>query len=39
MVALTFHGGDDPMTARAILAVCAERGARVTVLAIGTWLA
>ncbi len=39
MVALTFHGGDDPATARAILAVCAERSARVTVLAIGTWLA
>lgn len=39
MVALTFHGGDDPGTARAILAVCAERDARITVLAIGTWLA
>jgi peptidoglycan/xylan/chitin deacetylase (PgdA/CDA1 family) len=38
MVALTFHGGGDPATATAILDICAQRDARITVLAIGTWL-
>lgn len=38
MVALTFHGGGDPATATSILDICAQRGAHVTVLAIGTWL-
>ena len=38
MVALTFHGGGDPATATAILDICAQRGAHITVLAIGTWL-
>jgi peptidoglycan/xylan/chitin deacetylase (PgdA/CDA1 family) len=37
-VALTFHGGGDPATARQILDITASRGARITVLAIGTWL-
>ena len=37
-VALTFHGGGDPKTATAILDICAQRGAHITVLAIGTWL-
>jgi peptidoglycan/xylan/chitin deacetylase (PgdA/CDA1 family) len=38
MVALTFHGGGDPVTATAILDICAQRDAHITVLAIGTWL-
>lgn len=38
MVALTFHGGGDPAIATAILDICAQRGAHITVLAIGTWL-
>ena len=37
-VALTFHGGGDPATAQSILDIAADRGARITVLAIGTWL-
>jgi peptidoglycan/xylan/chitin deacetylase (PgdA/CDA1 family) len=37
-VALTFHGGGDPATARALLAEAERRGARVTVLAVGSWL-
>ncbi|MFF4329428.1 polysaccharide deacetylase family protein [Streptomyces sp. NPDC001591] len=37
-VALTFHGNGDPATARAVLAEAEKAGARVTVLAIGTWL-
>ncbi|MEU3279689.1 polysaccharide deacetylase family protein [Streptomyces antibioticus] len=37
-VALTFHGNGDPATARALLAEAERRGARVTVLAVGTWL-
>ncbi|RSS84250.1 polysaccharide deacetylase family protein [Streptomyces sp. WAC06614] len=37
-VALTFHGNGDPATARAVLAEAERAGARVTVLAIGTWL-
>ncbi|MCP3816850.1 polysaccharide deacetylase family protein [Streptomyces sp. A3M-1-3] len=37
-VALTFHGGGDPATARSVLAVAERAGARVTVLAVGSWL-
>ncbi|MFD5698049.1 polysaccharide deacetylase family protein [Streptomyces lasiicapitis] len=37
-VALTFHGQGDPRTARALLAEAEREGARVTVLAVGTWL-
>ncbi|WP_077799452.1 polysaccharide deacetylase family protein [Streptomyces sp. JHA26] len=37
-VALTFHGQGDPTTARAILTEAERHGARVTVLAVGTWL-
>ncbi|MFF4033248.1 polysaccharide deacetylase family protein [Streptomyces sviceus] len=37
-VALTFHGGGDPATARALLTEAEKHGARVTVLAVGTWL-
>lgn len=38
-VALTFHGAGDPALARRILAVLAAARARVTVLAVGRWLA
>jgi len=38
-VALTFHGAGDLGLARTILTTVADRGAAVTVLAIGTWLA
>ncbi|MEX1656084.1 polysaccharide deacetylase family protein [Streptomyces pseudovenezuelae] len=37
-VALTFHGGGDPGTARAVLTEAEKHGARLTVLAVGTWL-
>ncbi|MFD8981509.1 polysaccharide deacetylase family protein [Streptomyces sp. NPDC059564] len=37
-VALTFHGNGDPAIARSVLAEAEKAGARVTVLAIGTWL-
>ncbi|MFH7595915.1 polysaccharide deacetylase family protein [Streptomyces racemochromogenes] len=37
-VALTFHGNGDPATGRAVLAEAEKAGARITVLAIGTWL-
>ncbi|MGW0333057.1 polysaccharide deacetylase family protein [Streptomyces sp. NPDC003011] len=37
-VALTFHGQGDPATARALLATAERHQARVTVLAVGTWL-
>ncbi|MBW5486544.1 polysaccharide deacetylase family protein, partial [Streptomyces bambusae] len=37
-VALTFHGNGDPATARAVLAEAERAGARVTVLAVGSWL-
>ncbi|MFF3673264.1 polysaccharide deacetylase family protein [Streptomyces sp. NPDC002120] len=37
-VALTFHGNGDPAIARAVLTEAERGGARVTVLAIGTWL-
>ncbi|MFJ4705474.1 polysaccharide deacetylase family protein [Streptomyces anulatus] len=38
-VALTFDGRGAPDLARAALARCEQAGARVTVLAVGTWLA
>ena len=37
-VALTFHGAGDPDLAAKVLGGLADRGAAVTVLAIGTWL-
>lgn len=37
-VALTFHGQGDPALARALLTEAERRGARVTVLAVGSWL-
>ncbi|MFF0744075.1 polysaccharide deacetylase family protein [Streptomyces sp. NPDC004111] len=37
-VALTFHGQGDPATARAVLTEAERAGARVTVLAVGSWL-
>ncbi|MEV7519863.1 polysaccharide deacetylase family protein [Streptomyces sp. NPDC091371] len=37
-VALTFHGNGDPAIARSVLAEAEKAGARVTVLAIGSWL-
>ncbi|MEU9174360.1 polysaccharide deacetylase family protein [Streptomyces sp. NPDC048420] len=37
-VALTFHGSGDPAIARALLGEAEKHGARVTVLAVGTWL-
>nr|WP_225882358.1 polysaccharide deacetylase family protein [Streptomyces aureocirculatus] len=37
-IALTFHGQGDPGTARAVLAEAERAGARVTVLAVGSWL-
>jgi peptidoglycan/xylan/chitin deacetylase (PgdA/CDA1 family) len=37
-VALTFHGAGDPDLARRVLTGFADRGAAVTVLAVGTWL-
>ncbi|MEW2293910.1 polysaccharide deacetylase family protein [Streptomyces sp. NPDC006743] len=37
-VALTFHGQGDPALARTLLSAAEEHGARVTVLAVGTWL-
>ncbi|WP_351223731.1 polysaccharide deacetylase family protein [Streptomyces sp. NPDC002133] len=37
-VALTFHGGGDPGTARALLSEAERADARITVLAVGTWL-
>ncbi|WP_245727134.1 polysaccharide deacetylase family protein [Streptomyces longwoodensis] len=37
-VALTFHGQGDPALARALLTEAERHGARVTVLAVGTWL-
>ncbi|MGW4206163.1 polysaccharide deacetylase family protein, partial [Streptomyces sp. NPDC004726] len=37
-VALTFHGGGDPATAKALLAEAERAGARITVLAVGSWL-
>ncbi|WUS99345.1 polysaccharide deacetylase family protein [Streptomyces sp. NBC_00708] len=37
-VALTFHGQGDPAVARTVLGEAERAGARVTVLAVGSWL-
>ena len=37
-VGLTFHGGGDLGTARAVLRILADRGATCSVMAIGVWL-
>ncbi|MGW1065615.1 polysaccharide deacetylase family protein [Streptomyces aureus] len=37
-VALTFHGQGDPAVAKALLGEAEKAGARITVLAVGTWL-
>ncbi|MFF1813215.1 polysaccharide deacetylase family protein [Streptomyces sp. NPDC058251] len=37
-VALTFHGQGDPALAKALLGEAEKGGARVTVLAVGSWL-
>ncbi|MFC9282565.1 polysaccharide deacetylase family protein [Streptomyces collinus] len=37
-VALTFHGQGDPHIAESLLSTAEQRGARLTVLAVGTWL-
>jgi peptidoglycan/xylan/chitin deacetylase (PgdA/CDA1 family) len=37
-VALTFHGAGDEQLARQVLTLLHDRGAAVTVLAVGTWL-
>jgi peptidoglycan/xylan/chitin deacetylase (PgdA/CDA1 family) len=37
-VALTFHGQGDPALATSLLDAAEQRGARLTVLAVGTWL-
>ncbi|MFJ3829687.1 polysaccharide deacetylase family protein [Streptomyces sp. NPDC090046] len=37
-VALTFHGNGDPAIAREVLTAAEKGGAKVTVLAIGSWL-
>ncbi|MFK8906030.1 polysaccharide deacetylase family protein, partial [Streptomyces sp. YS-3] len=37
-VALTFHGQGDPGQATAVLAEAERAGARITVLAVGSWL-
>jgi peptidoglycan/xylan/chitin deacetylase (PgdA/CDA1 family) len=37
-VALTFHGAGDEVLARRVLSALQDRGAAVTVLAVGTWL-
>ena len=38
-LSLTFHGAGDPAITRDVIAELAAAGARVTVMAIGTWLA
>ena len=37
-VALTFHGSGDVVLARQILQIANTRGARITVMVVGTWL-
>ncbi|MEV7217334.1 polysaccharide deacetylase family protein [Kitasatospora cineracea] len=37
-LALTFHGQGDPAIATALLEAAEQRGARLTVLAVGSWL-
>jgi peptidoglycan/xylan/chitin deacetylase (PgdA/CDA1 family) len=39
LVALTFHGQGDPALATALLAEAERAGARLTVFAVGSWLA
>src|SRR5690348_15474985 len=38
LVALTFHGQGDPKLATALLSEAERAGARLTVLAVGSWL-
>ncbi len=38
-VALTFHGNGDPALAEALLRAAEAKGARITVFAVGNWLA
>ncbi|WP_410622516.1 polysaccharide deacetylase family protein [Amycolatopsis sp. cmx-8-4] len=38
-VALTFHGAGDPQVTRQVLDLVHQHNARITVLAVGTWLA
>jgi peptidoglycan/xylan/chitin deacetylase (PgdA/CDA1 family) len=38
-LALTFHGAGDPTLATALMAEAEQANARLTVLAVGTWLA
>ncbi|MEV0118801.1 polysaccharide deacetylase family protein [Streptomyces sp. NPDC050844] len=37
-VALTFHGQGDPATARSLLTIAENANAKITVLAVGSWL-
>ncbi|MFI2609086.1 polysaccharide deacetylase family protein [Kitasatospora sp. NPDC018619] len=37
-VALTFHGSGDPKLATALLEIAEQRGARLTVMVVGSWL-
>ncbi|MEV6114348.1 polysaccharide deacetylase family protein [Streptomyces sp. NPDC052109] len=37
-IALTFHGQGDPAIAHSLLTAAEQHGARLTVLAVGTWL-
>ncbi|MBV6698347.1 polysaccharide deacetylase family protein [Kitasatospora aureofaciens] len=37
-VALTFHGAGDPKMATALLEIAEQRGAKLTVMAVGSWL-
>ncbi|MEE1785480.1 polysaccharide deacetylase family protein [Streptomyces sp. SP17BM10] len=37
-VALTFHGSGDPKLATALLEIAEQRGAKLTVMAVGSWL-
>jgi peptidoglycan/xylan/chitin deacetylase (PgdA/CDA1 family) len=39
LVALTFHGQGDPVLAGQVLAALEARGAHVTIMAVGSWLA
>ncbi|WP_033331179.1 polysaccharide deacetylase family protein, partial [Streptomyces novaecaesareae] len=37
-VALTFHGSGDPKLATALLEIAEQRGAKLTVMVVGSWL-
>ncbi|MFD0259846.1 polysaccharide deacetylase family protein [Kitasatospora indigofera] len=37
-VALTFHGSGDPRLATSVLEIAEQRGVRLTVMAVGSWL-